>query len=824
MIYTDIEIQQLRKSLSVLDTAQFPPKLRDDKWPYFLLWTPTVNNMKDKIDKKPVVRKEWQKPVNQHDYKTILAKHDGRTRIMPAGIGFVYHMLHPFVCIDVDRMTENNKALVKALDSYTEESPSGNGQHVIVEVDNKAALERVYGRIRYYKAEERDLYISKGYVTITGRNTNGKDIRALSSYDLERILKPYYLLNNTSQPKDLPLPDTPNYEPEPEPVIFDPDDIKFPTRVAAPIVKKYLDACPVRALTDDIFPRLMRGETTKLDLNGIEEARAPWLLIGQGIHNNFKDTSILEGFVLWQQWIIKGIKKEAQALESAWDSFKDVENPVTIKALIKLYKSQLPQFSDKTPKGVLRGTFDNFKEYLTFYGYAPAYNEISNLVTFDIPKERMSTWGLTQTNRGDKEMKIYLIMSDMFNMGFAKNAYKHPELLKYVETIGLENAYNPVRDYFKDCADKWDGNDRLTDIFNTLELADKENMSELQKKTTFMFLYRWMIQVVAAACRDEKKFTSEIMQFSRVLIFIGSQGIGKTRWAQSLFPARLHKYCLGSKALKLSSFRSDHVKLVMELTSTLICNINEIDQQFTSKNYSEFKGFLDTDEDTMVLPYGREPLTRIRRTVFIGSTNRAHFLTDPTGNRRVELIHCNKLHADHDIDIDQMWGQVYQLYAKGERWWFDPEEPSDKNYIQYRDQLNRMAMKTQRSEFVDYLVEIYDPLQPKSLWTRKTWVKIRGLVHQYATQDRNSRVEQRYSSEKLAFENWLKGYSTNISESRGTVGSRVYYLVPPIREEFEDASFFKKSDVEVFKKEQQKMSRKKYMTRRKHKQKSYMTR
>jgi hypothetical protein len=615
----------------------------------------------------------------------------------------------------------------------------------------------------------------------------------------------------------IPEPEIPKAPeiPEPEKPKSDLANYKEEASVLSAIqVKKYLDAIPVQCLTEDMFGRLQRDELVEIDLSCTAEARTPWLIVGQAVHNNFSSpmASLLEGFILWQQWSALGNKYDEKDLTDCWKSFgKDtVENPITIKALIKLFNAQKPVFPDLSGRGVVLGTFANFRVYMKFYKYELKLNEISKNLIFKVSKERKDSWGLSKIDSGTIDQKAELIRSDLLSLGFPTSAYSRNQLIAFVQTLSQENSYNPIRNYFTECGTEWDGKDRIKDLFATVDLTYKDQLAEYQIETIYTFLHRWLIQVVAAACRDEKKFDKAFKQFSRVLIFVGSQGIGKTRWIQSLFPKALQRYCLGSKAMKLTGFRSDHVKAVMEITNTLICNINEIDQQFKERNFSDFKEFLDTDEDVLVLPYGREPIRQIRRTVFVGSSNLSRFLTDPTGNRRVELIHCQGLQVDHGINIDQLWGQVYTQYKAGERWWFDDKEPEDELFIQERTRLNSAAMRIRDSSFIGHLEEIYDPKQPHNTWRKMTFVQIRTQVGQYAAQDRNGASRNQFGSQKGDLENWLKMFRNPIAETSGKPGSRVWYYIPPIRGDIAGAEFFKPTDREIEQKSQYK-----YMTRKK---------
>ncbi len=94
-----------------------------------------------------------------------------------AGIGFVFTENDPFCGVDLDDVLDGDHlhpeaaALVLALDSYTEISPSGTGVKTII-----AASKNGYGRCRTAKTRwgsEFEVYDSARFFTITGRHLRG---------------------------------------------------------------------------------------------------------------------------------------------------------------------------------------------------------------------------------------------------------------------------------------------------------------------------------------------------------------------------------------------------------------------------------------------------------------------------------------------------------------------------------------------------------------------------------------------------------------------------------------------------------------------------
>jgi len=343
-------------------------------------------------------------------------------------------------------------------------------------------------------------------------------------------------------------------------------------------------------------------------------------------------------------------------------------------------------------------------------------------------------------------------------------------LKTFLSARSKRDSVNPIREYFEECGKNWDGNDYIDTLMSTI----KPPLSRHEYRSTYTMLMRkWLIQVLAAACHKSEK----PVRLNSVLIFSGAQGIGKTRWVESLFPKQLRKYCAADKELRISHFRSDNVKQAMELSNTLICNINEIDRLFRSANYSDFKAFLDQTVDKIVLPYGDSPTEMTRRTVFIGSTNKSAFLKDISGNRRISLIHCEDLNFKHKVNIDQLWGQVFNIYTSGERWWLRRSVPNEALAAKHRDRINSGSMHMGNEGVVEKLDEIFNCNCKPEEFVKMQLSQIRTLIG-LSDLKVNSPA---FNSVKDTISIWSKNVSGKDSEEgKGTRAPRFYHM-PPVK-------------------------------------------
>lgn len=762
----------------VSNPANIPAPLASS--PHWLLWSPTYNPAKEKWLKKPLSGNAWQE--NLQPLSRVLPHYLASVeRNQPLGLGFCYSADHQFICVDIDDFSDDNISLVKDLDSFTEYSPSGQGAHIIVSVDDKKELQRIFGNGKRSKATNRDLFISIGFVTFTNNQfpDTPPSIRHFSEAALITILSKYFKQQfQESAPASTPQPDhAPQFS------------VSVPVMVNQ--VKQLLLKLPVQQLDSDIFNRLSNDEPVVLDPLCTEEAREPWLIVGQALHHTFSGS--LKGYQLWKEWSEKGSKFNAQDAESTWKSFKtSTSRPITISTLVKLAQRQKPDYIHIDSKEQAIGTIQNYAAFLAFNGIVPTLNELNKQVVVRVPAVKQDHWGC-QTDALSLDTISALIHSDILSTGsqFAKQALNLTQIKLYTRALAGNNPVNPIRDYFKLCGERWDKRDYLEPLMRTI--ITPANHANYRTSYRY-FIRKWLLQVVAAACHTP----DNAPRLNRVLVFQGPQNIGKTKWVAALFPHSLRRFCAADKEFKLGKFKSESTKLAMELTNTLICNINEIDRLLKSAHYSDFKAFLDQTNDQVVLPYGDAPVEMTRRTVFIGSTNEDFFLVDKTGNRRIEIISVDHMESDHDIDIDQLWGQIYSLYQQEEKWWLD-ERSSDQLELQAiidRDTINSRAMAVRDESSATELDELFDASVPFSekTWKKYTLKDIRSLLGLNFDGPRSSRL----TAFKETLQIWLAQIPEAPKPSKGAgPRPRVYYWMPPLRTDSFPAEAFATTDIKT---------------------------
>jgi putative DNA primase/helicase len=269
---------------------------------------------------------------------------------------------------------------------------------------------------------------------------------------------------------------------------------------------------------------------------------------------------------------------------------------------------------------------------------------------------------------------------------------------EFVNYIADQNIYNPVATWI--LSTPWDGKDRLSEMYKTVTCADEASDGLLKE----VLMKRWFVSAVAGA------FEPNGLSAHGMLVFQGAQAMGKTYWFKKLVPEHLK---VRKDGLILKPDDRDSVKRAI---SYWLVELGELDGTFNKSDIAQLKSFMTADNDVMRLSYGRKESDFARRTLFFGSVNSDKFLVDNTGNRRFWSIECANINYKHDIDMQQFWAQIYQLYKSGEPWVLQLEE---------LEQLNKSNEKFQTIDPIEEMIlSSYDWDLDKSYWTKRTATEI----------------------------------------------------------------------------------------------------
>jgi putative DNA primase/helicase len=307
-------------------------------------------------------------------------------------------------------------------------------------------------------------------------------------------------------------------------------------------------------------------------------------------------------------------------------------------------------------------TLSNTNHMLTSYGISVNYDVIAKDYVVFIPGFKACP-----DNYDNAAITTLCSLATLNNIYSGQFVYQ-------VFAIASKFQVNPVMDMIKSVP--WDGKDRLEALYATIKVKD-EYPDDL--KATLM--RKWFLSCVAAASMPSG-FSSR-----GVLTLQGPQSIGKTRWIASLITDKALRSRLIKLDVHMDAGNKDSVLLAIR---HWLVEIGELDSSFR-KDVARLKGFLTNDKDKIRQPYDRKESNYQRRTVFCATVNASDFLIDSTGNTRFWTIPCIEIDYNHEINMQQIWAQLYQGFienAEANQWWLTTMEEAR---LEYFNQAHRVV-------------------------------------------------------------------------------------------------------------------------------------
>lgn len=287
-------------------------------------------------------------------------------------------------------------------------------------------------------------------------------------------------------------------------------------------------------------------------------------------------------------------------------------------------------------------TIENMEKLFKLHGITVRYNEISKREEIIVPGE-------TYIGNNAENMAFARLISRMEEVNLPT---KHAE--EFVSYLAARTPYNPAITWIT--SKKWDGKRRGAEFYNTLETKHPEERDAL--------MFRWMIGAVALADKPEG------LDAAGILVVQGGQGMGKTWWARKLVSADVRPLLLRDSA-RIDPQDKDSV---FQLIRYWIVELGELNASLDKADIAAIKAFTTADSDTLRLPYARREMVYPRKTAICASVNDDFFLIDETGNRRFLTIPVTKVNSYHEIDMQQVWAEVYEYYKQGETWILNEKE------------------------------------------------------------------------------------------------------------------------------------------------------
>jgi predicted P-loop ATPase len=255
-------------------------------------------------------------------------------------------------------------------------------------------------------------------------------------------------------------------------------------------------------------------------------------------------------------------------------------------------------------------------------------------------------------------------------------------LLQTLLASDFVTPHNPIRYYFENL-ELWDGYDYISDLTDTIRT---DNDSTFRR-----FFEKWIVGLVRGGYYPN-------VTNQQMLVFYGSQGIGKTRWFYKLLPKRLSDYFFtGYTDLEDRMFQ-------MKLGTNFLIFMDELDT-YRGHKQALIKSII-TQESAKVRPMFKDLEQEVNRIAsFAAAINHEGFLHDLSGSRRFLVFETLKINSEHDIDMDKVFAQAFHL-AK------------DRSYLHYlnteeQEELTRRNERFRVKTEVELLIEKYfQPCNP----------------------------------------------------------------------------------------------------------------
>jgi len=336
---------------------------------------------------------------------------------------------------------------------------------------------------------------------------------------------------------------------------------------------------------------------------------------------------------------------------------KDLYNQRTLReALGLIEQADLPYVEFTAagkPKQVQSTSYENVEAGLEQLGVQPRLNLMDASTNYVLPPK------IDPARFGNKDehaisKMVLAALTDIFDRAKMKNETK---LHTCIDTIANTVEWHPMREWILE--KPWDRQDRLQALLGTVQTPTPDLWQT--------YFRRWALQTIEAVCGWATP--SRKKQKGLVLVLVGKQRIGKTRWLMALAP----DFTKSGKHLNLNGSNSRDSK--HEVLQAAITELGELDATFRKSDISALKAFITEVLDEYRLPYAAVWLKRPRCTSFCGSVNEPRFLNDPTGSGRFLGVEVTgRLQVDHAIDMQQFWAQMYTYWEAGEQYWLTDDE------------------------------------------------------------------------------------------------------------------------------------------------------
>lgn len=239
--------------------------------------------------------------------------------------------------------------------------------------------------------------------------------------------------------------------------------------------------------------------------------------------------------------------------------------------------------------------------------------------------------------------------------------------------------HNPFQTYFEGLKEWNQKTNHIEQLCTFINAVEKERFTK--------HFTKMLVRVVKCALVDEY-FNKQCF------VLIGRQNDGKTSFCNWLCPPALKSYYT-------DNFTDDKDGLIA-LASNILINLDELAVK-SKIELTRLKSVFSKSTVNVRRPYDAKNTIMARRCSFLGSTNEAEFLNDPTGSVRWLCFQIDGINWEYSkkVNIDAIWAQAYFLFKHGFQCDLTKEE------LEENEVMNRMYTAT--TPEMEYINKFYEP-------------------------------------------------------------------------------------------------------------------
>jgi len=408
------------------------------------------------------------------------------------------------------------------------------------------------------------------------------------------------------------------------------------------------DSGTILSVVETEQPKVRVQNTTETDAKGKLSKDTMAFIAGLSGQDNWHASFIKAALNMKAQGYTE---EEAETMLTKASPVLELDN-TDLAQLADVYKNRTPYEQQKVdwPDMIKRG--DRFIPSPTsFSNYKYLLNNILKMeVYYDCRRYVIVKDLQTGQEYNKADIAEFTVGAMVNNLPFSPHVISNV-LLKAAK----ENTYDPLKNVYEGVA--WDGTDRLEALFQTLKFKDDTPATAIE---SYRQMFKRWIRAMA------QKYISPGSE-NAVLVFVGQQGLGKSRWLTKL----ASPWRLGYREGQVDPENKDHNLIHVE---KFLWHIQEFDATTRKKDVGALKDFLTKGTISERRPYAPQAETGYSICSFCASVNSANFLHDSTGSRRFYVLPVEDIDAGHDIDMHQMYAQAFEEVKAGLPWYLTRSE------------------------------------------------------------------------------------------------------------------------------------------------------